>query len=94
MLNFTKSQTARTHSFVPDFLNLVAKMDNSSEKMSRLEHSIMLKNIADNLKHLRVMDEQGNEVVPGSDWNPVCIISYIIPFHFHLACISLTFVLD
>lgn len=69
-------------------------MDNSSEKMSRLEHSIMLKNIADNLKHLRVMDEQGNEVVPGSDWNPVCIISYIFLFHFYLACISLTFVLD
>jgi uncharacterized protein YnzC (UPF0291/DUF896 family) len=45
-------------------------MDNASEKMSRLEHSIMLKNIADNLKHLRVMDEQGNEVVP-SDWNLV-----------------------
>ncbi|KAL5265908.1 hypothetical protein ACHWQZ_G006535 [Mnemiopsis leidyi] len=47
-------------------------MDNSSEKMSRLEHSIMLKNIADNLKHLRVMDEQGNEVVPCSEWNPDC----------------------
>ena len=41
----------------------------------------MLKNIADNLKHLRVMDEQGNEVVP-TDWNPVCylVISLSLSF--------------
>ena len=31
------------------------------DKMSRLEHSIMLKSIAENLKHLRVDDPNNSE---------------------------------